>query len=144
KTKQFMQAASRRSLHESIAVYWMMRNSTEHGDYKAAIRYADTLLRIDPHVARYVMPILGRIAEIESARGELRQVLAASAPWRPTFFSLLPENVSDARTPLAVLLSLNDTAAPPAAADLNSYLNFLISRGYYELAYYTWLQFLPA
>jgi hypothetical protein len=42
------------------------------------------------------------------------------------------------------LLSLKDSPAPPAPADLRSYLDFLISKGFHELAYYAWLQFLPA
>jgi hypothetical protein len=143
KTKHFMRTASRRSLRESIAVYWMTRNSYENGDYHAATRYADILLRTRPDIAEHVLWILGKIAEYETASGDLEQLLAANPPWRPQFFSRLPANISDARTPLEVLLSLKDSPAPPTAADLKSYLNFLISKGFHELAYYVWLQFLP-
>ena len=59
----FMQAAVRRSLFESEAVYWMMEKSYQAHDYKAAIGYADTLLRTRQNVSGYVMPILGKIAE---------------------------------------------------------------------------------
>jgi len=40
-------------------------------------------------------------------------------------------------------LSLKGTTSPPTLSELRSYLNFLIGRKFYELAYYTWLQFLP-
>ena len=52
----FMQAAVRRSLFESEAVYWMMQKSYETRDYKAAIGYADVLLRTRQNVGNYVMP----------------------------------------------------------------------------------------
>ena len=42
------------------------------------------------------------------------------------------------------MLSLKNTATPPKAADLGAYLNLLIDHGFYDVAYYTWLQFLPA
>ena len=64
--------------------------------------------------------------------------------WREGFFSSLPSNISDARTPLEIFLSLKNTAAPPTTVELRSYLNFLVDRKFYDLAYYTWLQFLPA
>jgi hypothetical protein len=142
-TERFMQAAGRRSLHESVAVFWMMQKSYQDGDYHAAIRYADTLLRTSTYIAQYVMPMLGTIAENSDASGDLKQLLAGNPPWRLEFFNRLPANISDARTPLDILLSLKDTPTPPTSAELPSYLNFLITHGFYDLAYYTWLQFLP-
>ena len=41
------------------------------------------------------------------------------------------------------MLSLKNTPTPPTAEDLQSYLDFLIGNKFYDLAYYTWLQFLP-
>ena len=41
------------------------------------------------------------------------------------------------------MLSLKDTSSPATADDLRVYLDFLIKHGFYDLAYYTWLQFLP-
>ena len=32
---------------------------------------------------------------------------------------------------------------PPTAADIRTYIYILLGRGFYRLAYYTWLQFLP-
>ena len=144
-TQKFMQAAARRSLREGGAIYWMMVRSYQDQDYGAAIRYADTLMRTDPPKMRAVMmPIMGKIAENADASGELKKLLAGNPPWRPVFFDFLPENISDARTPLEILMSLKNTPTPPTAEDLQSYLNFLIGHKFYDLAYYTWLQFLPA
>jgi hypothetical protein len=87
--------------------------------------------------------MLGRIAENVSASGELKQILAKTPPWRGQFFSALPRNVTDARTPLELLLSLRGSASPPTDAEQRSYLESLVQHGLYELAYYSWLQFLP-
>jgi hypothetical protein len=138
---RYMQAAARRSLHESAALYWMLRKSCEQEDFGTAVRYADALLRTQPGLAPQVMPVLAKIAE--SGDRKLQHLLAQNPPWRAAFFTLLPSNVSDARAPLDILLRLKATSAPPSAAELGSYLQFLISRGFHELAYYTWLQFLP-
>lgn len=139
----FMHAAVRRSLFESEAVYGVMQSSYETKNYPAALRYADTLLKTRQNVLSYVMPTLGKIAESQDGAGELRQVLASNPVWRQGFFSDLSGNISDARTPLGIFLSLKDTAAPPTPAELRGYLYFLLDRKFYDLAYYTWLQFLP-
>ena len=143
RTQALMQAAIHRSALESVAVYWMMRKSYSDRDYSAALRFADTLLRTRPQTLMYVMPIFGKIAEVPNASPDLKQLLATNPPWRRQFFDYFPKTVSDARTPLDLLLSLKDTSNPPRAEDLQAYLNFLIQHGFYDLAYYTWLQFLP-
>jgi hypothetical protein len=142
--QRFMEAAARRSLHERVAVYWMMRQSYEDQDYAASLRYADILLRVRPDLLSYAMPILGKIAEHERTSANLQKLLAANPPWRPAFFHYLPGNILDALTPLEILLSLKDTSNPPSSADLEAYLGLLTRKGFYDLAYYTWLQFLPA
>jgi hypothetical protein len=142
-TETLMRAAVRRSLLESVAVYWMMRKSYEDRDYPAAIRYADTLLRTRPHDPQLPMPLLGRIVETPDAISQLKELLASNPPWREQFFMSLPYSISDARTPLNILLSLKDTPTPPAPAEFRPYLAFLIAGGFYELAYYTWLQLMP-
>jgi hypothetical protein len=144
RAEKFMHAAVRRSLRQSIAVYWLMQKSYDDRDYGAAIGYADTLLRTRPQVMAQVAPILARIVEAKESNGALNKVLADNPPWRAQFLSHLPNSITDARTPLNLLLALKDTAIPPTAADLQGYLKFLIGRKFHELAYYTWLQFLPA
>ena len=81
----FMHAAVRRSLFESEAVYWMMQKSYQAHDYKAAIGYADTLLKTRQNVSGYVMPVLGRIAENQNVPLRLRKFLATNPSWRGFF-----------------------------------------------------------
>ncbi|MCL4767800.1 MAG: hypothetical protein KJZ80_16355 [Hyphomicrobiaceae bacterium] len=140
---ELMQAAARRSRRETAAIHFMMRRSFEAKDYAGTLEHADTILRTAPHLARFVVPTLARIAEDEDIRHLLEQRLAANPPWRAAVLSALPGAITDARTPLNLLLSLRETASPPTAADLRGYLDFLIRNGFFELAYYVWLQFLP-
>jgi hypothetical protein len=143
-TRRLMQAAIRRSLRESIAVYYMMQDSYFRRDYEAALRYADVLLRTRPQVVAQVMPLLGEIAESRDGSSKLKQLLATNPPWRGQFFASLPSVITDARTPLEFLLSVRDSrSAPPTASELSPYVDFLVNHAFYDLAYYTWLQFLP-
>jgi hypothetical protein len=139
----FMEAAAATSIRESVAVYWLMQKSYEKKDYDRALTFADALLRTRSQVLPYVLPTLAGIAENPVAKGRLEKLLATDPPWRRSFFSALPRAVKDARTPLQLLLAIRDAPTPPAAGDLRDYLNLLIEHKFYELAYYTWLQFLP-
>jgi hypothetical protein len=140
---KFMSAATKQSLHESIAVYWMMRKSAEGGDYKTAVFYADALLRTNPGLAPFVVPLLARFAEQPASKELINQTLESNPPWRNVFFEYLPSGISDARTPLDLLLALRTSPAPPDAKEIDDYLSILIAHKFYDLAYYAWLQFLP-
>jgi hypothetical protein len=143
---KFMRAAARRSNGESVAVYWMLQTTFDAKSYAETVGYADTFLRKRPQFMENVAPMLAQIAESSDRKAidDLEQVLARKPPWRSSFFYHLPRRSGDARTPLNILLSLKDTAAPPAPAELSRYLSTLIEHKFYEIAYYTWLQFLPA
>ena len=131
-TGAYMKAAVNCSLHQRAAVYWMMRESYEKQNFREALRYADTLLRTRPSSIEYVIPVLGRIAELKEGRGELKKVLATNPPWRSAFFSHLPRAITDARTPLNFLLDLNETSTRPSAADIRDYVSFLIKHKFYD------------
>jgi len=139
----YMKAAARLSLHQSIAVYWLMRQSSQTGNYEKAIYYADALLRTDPGTISYVEPYLARLAEQRSSSGFVKSILKTNPPWRGVFLKVLPGYISDARTPLDLLLALRTSPNPPDSVEINDYLQFLVAHRFYELAHYTWLQFLP-
>jgi len=138
----FMRAAAHQSLHETFAGYWLMKKSAEAGDYNATIYYADALLRTELGISAYVMPVLAHLAVDKRGRGPLVMALGADPPWRSAFLGALPDYVTDARTPLEILMALRASSAPPTSADIAPYLKALIAHRDYNLAYYTWLQFL--
>ncbi len=139
----FMRAAAQRSLHESMSLYWLLLRSAQANDAKSTIYYADVLLRAKPELGANALPILAQLAQNQQSRDLLIDVLKTDPPWRDAFIGTLPSYVNDARIPLEVLLALSNGSTPPASKDLRPYLDALISRGFYDLAYYTWLQFLP-
>jgi hypothetical protein len=141
---KFMYAASGLSLHETAATFWLLRTSIAAGDYKQAVNYADTLLRSDPESYVFVVPFLAQIGEDKAGAGFVEAVLATDPPWRDRFITTLPYSVTDARTPLHFLLAMRSGAKPPTIDDLGPYVDLLIKHKLYSLAYYTWLQFLPA
>jgi hypothetical protein len=138
---KFMNAAAQLSLHETAAVYWSMRAAAAAKDYKTTIYYADVLLRTLPRLDKYVIPILAKVTEDQSNE-PLQPLLDNNPPWRGRFFAALPDSVEDPRTPLGLLLGLKTSSTPPTTAEIASYVEFLIRHDLYELAYYTWLQFL--
>lgn len=144
RTEQLMQAAVRHSLHNAYPVYWMLVRSYEAKDFSSAIYYADILLRATDRSWGNVVPILAKIAEIPEGSAELKQILKDNPPWRSQFFRGMKSNISDARTPLNLFLALENTPAPSTLEERSAYIAFLVQRGFYDLAYYTWLQFLPA
>ena len=140
---KFMTAAAGLSLHETIAVFWLMHRSAAAGDYKTALYYADALMRTEPILATYAVPVLAHFADDKASNGAVTALLAGDPPWRTLFFKLLPNSVTDARTPLNLLLALKKTPVPPTYEDISRYEDLLIAHKLYSLAYYTWLQFLP-
>jgi hypothetical protein len=139
---KLMQAAAHLSRHESVAVFWLMQKSREAKDFNATIYYADVLLRTQPNLSKYVLPMLAQLADDKQSLGALKAALARDPPWRPQFFAALPNAVTDPRTPLDLLLALRTSSTQPTSVDLNYYLRTLIAQKFYDLAYYTWLQFL--
>jgi len=121
----------------------LMRYHFERKEFEQVAHFADLLLRTSSQARSAVMPVLANVAETPEAQHLVVNLLRSNPPWRETFFELLVNHISDARTPLALLLALKETAHPPSDANLKHYLNFLVGKNFHQLAYYTWLQFLP-
>ena len=143
KAETLMLAAARHSLSEAFAVNWMMWKNFERKNYPIAAYYADVLLRSGAVDFGYITTILARMTEDSNGKQEIKKLLAANPSWRHGFLGLLGSYVSDARTPLYLLLSLRDTPAPATTEELNAYQLFLFQHKLYALAYYAWRQFLP-
>lgn len=140
---KFMSAAAHQSLHASGPIYWLLRKNAQAGDDQAAVYFADVLLRTNPEMGSYVVPILAHLAEEKKSNGVVKAALASNPPWRGQFFEALPNDVTDPHTPLDLLVALRTTPAPPTTREVGFYIDMLVAHKLYSLAYYTWLQFLP-
>ncbi len=143
RTGPLMEVAARLSIRESYAVYWLLQRAQKADDNAAVLRFADTLLRTRGRSAPLVVPVLTELVEKDKVTADVTALLSANPPWRTAFLSRLTGSITDARTPLYLLLGLRKTAHPPTQREIAGYITFLINRKFHELAYYTWLQFLP-
>jgi hypothetical protein len=137
-------AAAGRGIRETAAVYWLMRTSYDNRDYATALYCADVLLRTRSQASADVMAVLVHMAENEQANSEVKAAVLSNPPWRANFLSAYARYAVDPRASLELLLAMRDTRTPPTDADLRNFVNALIERKEYELAYYAWLQFLPS
>jgi hypothetical protein len=141
----YYERAARHSIRESTTIYRLLLASIRRGDYEGALRHADTLLRTRTSARAAVVPVLARLVDLPETRQKVRDLVASDPPppWRDSFLSAVLAHVTDPRAPLDLLLALKDTPHPPSDKDLRAYLRYLLEANQHELAYYTWLQFLP-
>lgn len=140
----YMQKSFAHSQHEFLAGYWLLQKSYLEGDFAKTIFYADVLLRSKPQFESFIVPVLGRIAETNGGIGPIKTLLKSNPPWRRRFFYTLVSSISDARTPLTLMLDMQANGMPPTPEEVQFYLTFLMKKKFYELAYYSWAQFLSA
>ncbi len=138
-----MRAAAQRTLRDPVPHAWLLHAAIQERDWPLAMQRVDILMRMHDQSIRHLTPLLAHLAETREAAAVVRDALLQNPPWRGAFLSEMLGAITDVRTPLDLLLALKDTPTPPTHADLRAYLDFLIHRRFYDLAYYTWLQFLP-
>lgn len=141
---RFYELAARLSPRATEAHHWLLRYHFAKREYQQAARHADLLMRTVSSAGPAVIPYLTQMAERQEGRDVVGELLAGNPPWRVRFFQLLSNYITDARTPLALLLSLKATEHPPSDDELKRYVEFLIEKKFHQLAYYTWLQFLSS
>lgn len=141
--ERFMKEAVKRSMRETIAVHWLLRRAIETQDYTTAAKHLDIFLRTDPQLLEAVLPSFAQVAEAPEGSAAVKDILARNPAWRRNVLWFLPTAVRDARTPLDLLMYLKRTPHPPTTPEIQAYLSFLIGKKLYDLAYDTWLQFLP-
>jgi hypothetical protein len=140
---RLIETAIRRSKHDSLAVLMMIRRSLDAQDWDNALLYTEILMRTRHDMVHAVVPVVVRLLETPAIAPRVKAAIAAQPVWRPAFMQLMFKSLTDARTPLDLFLALKEAGTPPTREDLASYLNFLIGHRLFDVAYYTWLQFLP-
>lgn len=141
---RLMKIAASRSLREAPARYWLLDHFIRTAQFEDAAKTSDVLLRTDGNAPGRILPVLARLAEVEGAKPHIVTALANSPPWRAKFIATATKAARDPRTPLDLLLALRGTEAPPSATEVRDYIVALDKLERYDLAYYTWLEFLPA
>lgn len=138
-----MRMAVRRNLHEPVAVFWLLNDALTRRNYADVVTYADIILRTEVRLNEHAIHALAKASEAPHGLDLVLQAIRSGPPWRGLFVSNMPRYVTDARIPLQILVALKDSPAPPTKRELAPFFNLLLQNGLHELAYYTWIQFLP-
>lgn len=140
-------SAARRSLREPTAIGWSIQEALVEQDWSLVMQRADTMMRMHMQTIESLAPLVAQMLEKPGLGREVPAMvydaLARAPPWRDRFLRQLLSVMTDARTPLRLFVALQTTEYPPTADELRTYVDFLVEKGFYDLAYYTWLQFLP-
>jgi hypothetical protein len=137
--RALMRRARVLSMHETLAVYWLMQDAFLGGDMETTLAYSDILLRAHPELATFVVPVLTRAAARPDGLRFLKTALERRPPWRSDFFQAICPGLGDMGLPKELLSDLVAAGAPPAQEEVAPYLNCLVSRGDYALARTVWL-----
>lgn len=142
--KRLMTIASTLSRHEVRALAFLMRERLSENDSRAAIGYADILMRSSMSAGSDIAPILAQLSEIPAAREELVKRLGENPPWRAqvlrAFASL---RIHDPRAPYELFSALQASPHPISEKELAGYIRYLFKLGAYQFAYSAWARFLP-
>ncbi len=140
KASRLLEVAARRSKHESMAVYLMIRRNLDVKNWEAAMFYADLAIRSRPDLMAAVTPLLVRMAETPDANPVLKAALADDPAWRTAFFSDMLRHVTHTGTPLDLLVHLKTSKRPPANDEMKAYLGLLVQANHLSAAYFARLQ----
>ena len=138
-----MRASAQRTLRDPVPHAWLINEAIKQKDWPLAVRHADVMMSMHERSIRPLTPLIAHLAETQEASSVVQDAVMNGPTWRTPFLAEMLNAITDARTPLDLLLTLKETPKPPTTDELRTYLVFLIQRGFFDLAYYTWLQFLP-
>jgi hypothetical protein len=139
---EFMTRATARSLHDTIANYWLLQRALLSSDYKKTTYYADSILRSNHSVYELIVPILASITSTPEGLEEVKALLRTNPPWRRFFFYGLMSLRLNAKLPLDLFLDMKASGISPSYDELKLYIDMLFRAKLYDLAYDAWLHFL--
>ena len=141
--ERLMEEAVRRSIRDSVAVYWLARRAFDKGDAARVTSYVDMALQSRPQLMAAMVPLLVAVSDLDGGTDRIAKMLALDPPYRRVLIGALSSNLKEPRTFLALLLQLKTSAHPPTDAEIKACLDVLIAQKLYRVAYNAWLEFLP-
>lgn len=146
KAKLLMAKASDLSTHELLAHDIMLRINAAEKRYQSALFYGNRLFSGAPNLIGGDADILIPFLHDRATRNALVDMLARRPVWRPYFFNLFIPKIASADLEAARSLydALNIKDQQTSAPELNSLLYTQIKNNRLDVAYATWLMYLPA
>ncbi|WP_162349295.1 tetratricopeptide repeat protein [Pseudoxanthomonas gei] len=128
--------AARRSPRDLRARAWLTEHYLVAGNYPAALRHIDILLRTSPGQGSTLMPVLGQLAVDPDFAAELARVLERRPPWRVALLTTL-QRAKDPRGADHVLAALR-AAGGLDEVEFDEWIAYLIRQGRWGEAYGRW------
>lgn len=146
--KPLMRAALERSRREVSAVYWLLNDALYRREFAEVIEYAHIALVTKPTFTDLTVSFLGPLADDPEGREHLARYLVsdvANAAYsaRKNVLARLHTVVRERDSPFELYKLLKASGSPVSTAEIKPYLDTLIVRRQYDLAYSVWLWHLP-
>ena len=111
-----------------------------------SVLYADRLFSAAPELIGQNIPQLSYLMHNDISRPVLLKTLTENPAWRsPFFIRVIPQSIKYSIGHTRLFYDeLNRTTFPATVEEFGYYINSLILNGNFNLAYKTWLDFLPA
>ena len=110
--------------------------------YRAALQYADAMLRQEPDYQQSIIPsYLDRLQRPEVISAIVLK-LASAPPWRGAFLAQVEQGGHDPQL-IAILRAMGRTRRPLTSEELGPALTALASRGQYQTAFELWRALAP-
>ncbi len=137
-----MTTAERMSRRDLRSQLWLLDWRTRQGQYQAAVKNADALLRNEGKLGVGIYPLLNRIAEAPEGRKALLQALVRQPSWRPAFLDALAANgeITAAQT---IFSRLAQTTDGVTTAEISVLVRRLFAMQRYDEAAAVWRRLSP-
>lgn len=143
-TDAFMAAAIRRSNRDTPSQLWLFRRAVARGDYKAAFRAADAVLRRRTNERQTLFPAMFAILDFApEARPALAERLVWLPSWRLPFLQTYARSATSPDLVEALFTAINQTTAPVTDPEFTFYIARLVQAKEYQRAYTAWSARLP-
>ncbi|MGE0765706.1 MAG: hypothetical protein AB7L90_04525 [Hyphomicrobiaceae bacterium] len=108
-----------RSRRESVAVFLLLHQAHERGNYAEVVQLADELLNTQPALNRYTLRYLYSLVLVSEGREAVAETLARNPSWRWIFFASLSGQMMGASdAPLALFQQLRSKGGNVSESEL--------------------------
>jgi hypothetical protein len=146
KTEQadrLIKEAAALSLRDGQAVIDALSLQIKSGDYSAAFRGIDALLRTEAAPSEKLYEVLAGLSANPNVKSELVQLLASEPPWRVKFLNWAAQNSDRPDLAYDIMTELKSRNVPLIHWEIMVLVRRYIVNKQFESAYYVWLSLLP-
>jgi cytochrome c-type biogenesis protein CcmH/NrfG len=134
-----MRSAVARNIRDVKSQGWLFVRAAQQGDFESATHHLDAMLRARPEIGEAMLPALVELATMEAARSALLERLATNPSWRTWFLVNVARETPDPRVLSSIYTELKSAPIPLSDVELSAFLDRLVAKGFYDLAYLNWI-----